>query len=282
MLKLNLHEPNGSARSLPALFCCVCVVSLIAGSPAMCRAVSPTQAAPVSSAPPPASVTTIVIAEHRTASEAARKDIVNSLMKEAMNNVFKDSGLYTVEMFSPSMSFLKQALLTHSLESSDLDEPVKASSLHKVARLFGARSIITFHAVQEKTGIKTDVTYEELAGQDTWRQTITNSYSTPTVIGKRKLKLEEMVAVNVDAIARSLSVPSHLLDELPSRAGSDGGRMAQRLQKQAARHKRTRTPVLNCTTQSGTGTSAAQGHAPGTDDGNPTSQNSHAGRARKP
>ncbi len=113
------------------------------------------------------------------------------------------------------MSVLKQALLTHVLQTSDLDEPLKPESLHKLAQYFGARSIITFHAVQEKTGIKTDVSYEELAAPDTWRTTITNSYRTPNAIGRRKLKIEkEMVAVNVDSIAKSLSVPSHLLDDL--------------------------------------------------------------------
>ncbi len=272
MLQLKHRAADRRMRSQSIPLCAICALCFIVGSPVRSLAGSPVPAPPASPTPPTASstppstaITTIIIAERRTASEAARKDVVNSLMKEDMNNVFKDSGLYTVEMFSPSMSFLKQALLAHSLDSSDLDEPVKASSLHKVARLFGARNIVTFHAVLDKTGIKTDVTFEELAAQDTWRQTITNSYSTPTVIGRRKLKVEEMVLVNVDAIARSLSVPSHLLDDMHLELAAAGATHSTPATKQA-------TTNSDATTQSNTGAAGAQSQTTGTDDGNPTSQ----------
>lgn len=210
MYQLRLSIRTCFVRSLTLAFVVSGVVVQNPWNAVSCDAQEPAGTTPSSAS----GVTIILIAERRTASEAAKRDDLNSLMKEALNTVFKDSGQYTVHMFSPSMAVLKQALLTHTLEITDLDEPVKPASLHRMAQLLGARNIVTFHSAQDRTGIKTDVTFEEIAAQDTWRATITNQYHTASIIGKRKLKLDEMVDVNVDSIAKSLGVKSHLLDDL--------------------------------------------------------------------
>lgn len=158
--------------------------------------------------------TTILVAERRTEAEAAHRDLLRLYIKEDIYNVFTDAGQYTVITFSPEQPQIKRAVLTHSLDVSDLAEPLKPESLHKIAAVIGARNILVFHAVQDKLGIRNSVTFEEIAAQNTWRTTLTNDFHTEAAIGKRKLKLEELAAVSVDAIARSLNIKCHLLQDL--------------------------------------------------------------------
>ena len=172
------------------------------------------QPAAAQTSPKSPETTIILIAEHRTEAEAAKRDFLNSYIREDLHSVFSDSGQYAVITFSPDQPQLKRAILTHVLDVADFAEPLKPESLHKIAGVIGARNILVFHAVHDKLGIKNSVIFEEIAAQDTWRTSITNEFHTEAVIGKRKLKPEEMAAVNVDAIARSLKIKTHLLQDL--------------------------------------------------------------------
>ncbi len=67
-------------ETLFALVSWLVIGCLIVGSSAICPAQT---AAAGSAAPASAAITGILIAEHRTASEAAKRDVVNSLMKES-------------------------------------------------------------------------------------------------------------------------------------------------------------------------------------------------------
>lgn len=210
--------------------------------------------------------TIILIAEHRSSGAASKKDELNSMMKETLNSLFTDSGLYTVFTFSPYLPVLKQATLNHSLDVADLEEPLKPAALHKIASLLGARRILTFHAVLDKTGVKSDIAYEEIAAQNTWRTAFTNQFRTPLAVSKRKLKLEEMVDVNVDSIAKGIGVPSHLLDDLhlevalqPVPAGPNKGRKpGKSADKPATDKPDTDKSVANNSTEADTGTASAQ------------------------
>ncbi len=174
------------------------------------------QTPPSATATPTANAenTTILVSERRTEAEAAHRDLLRLYIKEDLYNVFTDAGQYTVITFSPEQPQIKRAVLTHNLDVSDLAEPLKPESLHKIAAVIGARNILVFHAVQDKLGIRNSVTFEEIAAQNTWRTTLTNDFHTEAAIGKRKLKLEELAAVSVDAIARSLNIKCHLLQDL--------------------------------------------------------------------
>ncbi len=157
----------------------------------------------------------ILIAERRTSGAASKKDPLNSGMRGTLNNVFTNSGKYQlVYTFTPFMPVLKQAVLNHQIQISDLEEPLKPASLRKIANALGARTILLFHSTQEKSDIRTDLSIEEASAPDAWRSVVNNSFKTPGSVGHRKLTLDEMVGINVDAIAKAMKVPSHLLEDM--------------------------------------------------------------------
>lgn len=156
----------------------------------------------------------ILLIEHRPNSTPAHRNDPNLSVQTALQAILTDSNKFTVWTYSPYLTLLKTGILRHELDASDLDEPIKPASIHRIASVLGARSILIFYTVSEKDGIRTDVSYEELVAQQTWRTVLSNQFHTGPSVGKRRLKPEEMAQVNADTIAKSLNIPSHLLDNL--------------------------------------------------------------------
>ena len=119
-----------------------------------------------------------------------------------------------------------------ALDTADLAEPLKPACLHKIARIFGVRRIISFHSTVDKTGVKTEFSVEDIAAQDTWRTSSSNQFRTDWTVGRRKLKPEEIALVNADSILSSMGIKSHLSDNLhlevtlPAIAANSGGKAA--------------------------------------------------------
>jgi tetratricopeptide (TPR) repeat protein len=193
-----------TTRSLTSAFALACTGALLFPQHAHAQAASADQDGPI-----------ILIAERRTSAAAGKKDPLNSGMRGTLNTVFSNSGKFQlVYTFTPFMPVLNQAVRNHLLQASDLEEPLKPASVHKIAKVLGATTILLFHSVQEKADIHTEVLIEESAGVDSWRSVVSNQFRTPLTVAHKKLTLDEIVGVNVDAIARAMKVPSHLVEDM--------------------------------------------------------------------
>src|ERR1700722_8515216 len=130
MFKLMLSRSSSSRLALmPALLAATC---FLLGSSSGAGAPQPPQTPAAGAAAPAADSgdqQVILIAEHRTATAATKRDDLNSLVKEALNTVFSQSGTFKAITFSPYMPALSRAVLTHTLEVTDLEEPLTPESL---------------------------------------------------------------------------------------------------------------------------------------------------------
>jgi tetratricopeptide (TPR) repeat protein len=145
---------------------------------------------------------------------AAKKDDLNTALMEMLRATIRASGKYHAMTFAPDQPFVRRAMLEHQIAAADLVEPVRPETLRNVAHVVGARQILTFGATLDKTAMKTDLQYQDAVGLQDWRILSAEQVSVPTVVGKRRLKQNELVSLTTDAITSRMHIPSHLAENL--------------------------------------------------------------------
>jgi tetratricopeptide (TPR) repeat protein len=145
---------------------------------------------------------------------AAKKDDLNTALLEMLRATIRASGRYHAMTFAPDQPSVKRAMLEHQIAAADLVEPVKPETLRNVARIVGARQILTFGATLDKTAMKTDLQYQDAVGLQEWRILSAEQISVPAAVGKRRLKQNELVGLTTDAITARMHIPSHLAENL--------------------------------------------------------------------
>jgi tetratricopeptide (TPR) repeat protein len=153
----------------------------------------------------------------RLPADAKKRDDPDRALFETLRGMLVNSNRFRTVTYSPTHPLIKRALLEHTLAVSDLAEPLKPEVKHQLARLLGARYILSLHASQDDASFKTDVLCEESLGQQDWRVLFTEQNTTAKTSGRKRLKFEDVVRIAADGILTRLGLPSQLDANLRSK-----------------------------------------------------------------
>lgn len=156
----------------------------------------------------------LLLVTRREAKASAHDEAMRFALQDAVIGLLRSSGRYQVTVYSPTNSRITRLLLTHSISSIDLNEPLQPEGMRHLALALGIRTILFLAPTFDKTGLKMESQLHQNVGQDTWQLGMTNEATTPFLVGKRHLNTKEIIAFSVDALAVRLEIPSHMAADL--------------------------------------------------------------------
>ncbi|HZT42736.1 MAG TPA: tetratricopeptide repeat protein [Chthonomonadaceae bacterium] len=152
----------------------------------------------------------LLVPPHSSSTPAARRDDPEGVLVETLREALRASQQFEILLYSPTQPLIKRALLEHAISAADLMEPLQSEPLQRLARVIGARYVLTVRPSLTKEGMKTDVQLQEATGPQTWRTPLIDSITAEAMAGKKRLSVKDMVAITVDDITARMGVPSHL------------------------------------------------------------------------
>jgi len=177
------------------------------------------------------SVPTMLLIMERAAPPAStlQEDLalrIKTTVREAINR----SGRFQVHTFSAGDAVIKRALNEHLIAADDLAEPHKPESLQRIAHAIGSKFILKLGTVLDKAEVRTAVQYMASANPTDWLVLADEHMAVPFVLGKRRLRPDDIVNVTVDSITEKLGIPTHLAGALRQKPGTRviGGTQASR------------------------------------------------------
>lgn len=166
----------------------------------------------------------LLLLRRPSAAPLGRND-VNLLLAAILHEAL--TSRYMVVDLKATQPLIRRALNERIIATTDLEEPISDDAARRVALAIGARDLLVFSSVFADGTMNTSAQYQEQAGQQDWIVRVSQEFSTPGVVRKRRLKPQDLVNIAVDRIASMLNVPSsragnlRILDQPPvaARAG---------------------------------------------------------------
>jgi tetratricopeptide (TPR) repeat protein len=180
--------------------------------PALAQA--PVTGSGVSQTPSQENTPQLLLVTCRDPKASAHDEATRIAMQDAIIGLMRNTGHYQVTVYSPTQPLIKHALLTHTISSLDLNEPLQPEGMRHLALALGIRTVLFLTPVFDKTGLKMESQLHQNVGQDAWQLAISGDATTPYQYGKRRLNTKEVIALTVDALAARLSLPSHMAADL--------------------------------------------------------------------
>jgi tetratricopeptide (TPR) repeat protein len=191
-----------------------------------------------------ANLPVVLLVPERTQASTPQLADLTVRMKIALHEAMANSGRFQVHTFVAGESVIKRALNEHLIAADDLAEPHKTESLERIARAIGARFILKFGTTLDKSEARTAMTYMDQPNPASWLVLADDSVAVPLVLGRKRLKPDDIVNLTVDSITARMGIPTHLAGNLQILPGSRAIAEADRKAKQAAESRAAKNAAI--------------------------------------
>ncbi|MCW3052232.1 MAG: hypothetical protein JWN14_1402, partial [Chthonomonadales bacterium] len=205
----------------------------------------------------------ILIVTRRDPKISGHDDAIRIAMQDEIIALMRNSGHYQITLYTPTNQLVKRALTDHRISSLDLAEPLQPEGMQHVALALGIRTVLFLSPTFDKTSLKLESGLYQNVGQDSWQLGVAGDADTPFQYGKQRLNTKQIVAVAVDGLAGSLSLPSHLAADLNVKA-MDAATAKQQATQKPVKSGKTDQVRTDPPTKTDLPTKAVQGAPPDT------------------
>jgi len=174
-------------------------------------------AAPARAAGRPASdsdLPTLLLLQERPTATTPQLTDLNIRIRTTLREALTRSGRFQVHTFLPGDSVIKRALNEHLIAADDLAEPHKVEGLERIAKAIGARFILKYATTLDKVETRTEMKYLDSPNQANWLVLADERLTVPLMIGRKRLKPDDIVNLTVDSITARIGIPTHLSADL--------------------------------------------------------------------
>ena len=162
----------------------------------------------------------LLLVQERTRAGNSQLDELSFRIKTTLRESITHSGRFQVHTFIPGDSVIKRALNEHLIAADDLAEPHKIEGLQRIAKAIGAKFILKYSTTLDKVEARTDLKFMDNPNQADWMVNADEHVTVPVLIGKKRLKPDDIVNLTVDAITARIGIPTHLAADLRIMPGS--------------------------------------------------------------
>jgi len=165
-------------------------------------------------------VPTILLVQGSSSPNTPQQQDLALRLKITLRDALTKTGRFQVHTFLAGESIIKRALNEHLIAADDLAEPHKPEGLQRIAHAIGARFILKLRTTLDKTEALTEMSYMDNPNRSDWLVLADERVNIPLIVGKKRLKADDVVNLTVDAITARVGTPTHLAGNLKVVVGS--------------------------------------------------------------